>query len=193
MVFNSPQMDAWNRVFAERSLHLCHSNWMGDEREISATAAISSPRPNQSFRPSRIARLSRQQQSHHTFLEGTKLHGRICALRNQISARADCLLGVCFQLGTVTGFFHRSYELIRICFALLDFHDGFVGMRHLGANDSGNTFECRPHSFWTIDRSGHSRNGKVHSFLCLHFGALRFLAGGFGSGSRDVSCGQHQH
>src|SRR5436190_23568484 len=93
-------------------------------------------------------------------------------LLRQLLARNPLLFFV-FQLRAVASLLHRRNELTRIGFALFDLNDRFVWMRYLSADDARNTFKCRPHFFRTIDGSGHSRNGQVHSFLCLHFGRLR--------------------
>src|SRR5688572_15389931 len=108
--------------------------------------------------------------------EGQKNSSRFCL--NPASASLACrpgrrLLCFFFQLGLVTGFLNRRDELLRIRFALLDFYNRLVGMGHLSADNPRNFFKCRPHFFRTVNGSGHARNRKVHSFLCLGFGRLR--------------------
>ena len=83
------------------------------------------------------------------------------------------LLFLFLQLGFVSGFLYRCDELLRIDFPFLDFDHCFVGMGYLGADDTRNLFKCRPHFLGTVDGSGHARNNKVHSLLCLGFGCLR--------------------
>lgn len=97
-----------------------------------------------------------------------------------------------FQRSAVTGLLHRSNQLVGVGPALFDLHDGLVWIRDLRADHSRDFFECGPHSLRTIDRSGHSRNGKVHSFvLFLHFGCLRSAGLKDRKGPKGVSCREH--
>src|SRR5215831_14939797 len=75
------------------------------------------------------------------------------------------LLLVGLQRSAVAGFLHRSDELVGVGLAFIDPHDGLVWIRDLRADHSLNLFECGPHSFRAVDRSGHSRNGEVHGSL----------------------------
>ena len=78
------------------------------------------------------------------------------------------------ELGSVAGFLDGGDELLRVNFALLNGHHGFVRMGNLSADHTRNFFECGPHSFGAVDGSGHARDLKVHSFLrLLILGCLR--------------------
>ena len=99
------------------------------------------------------------------------------------------------KFGSVAGFLDGGDELLHVHFALLDCDYCLVGMGNLSADDARNFFECRPHSFGTIDGSGHAGDLQVHSFVSLlSLGCLRVGCGRSGreGRGRTVSSCQQQ-
>jgi hypothetical protein len=119
--------------------------------------------------------------------QARRINGSFCIVAEAISSRrvhletrykrlADslALLLRLVELGSVAGLLDGGDELLRINLALLDFNDGFVGMGNLSADNARNFFECRPHSFGTVDRSGHAGDFEAHGFVdLLGLGCLR--------------------
>ena len=99
------------------------------------------------------------------------------------------------ELGAVAGFLDGGDKLLRINLSLFDLYNGLVGMGNLSADDARNFFECRLHSFGTVDRSGHARDFKVHGLdLITLLGGLRFGCGRSGGKERrrTMSSSQQQ-
>jgi hypothetical protein len=121
------------------------------------------------------------------------LRAENCADGLQVEATAPVLLLLFLQCRAVTGFLHRSDELVGVSLAFFDLHDGLVWMCDLRADHSRGFFKCGPHFLYAIDLSDHSRNRQVHSFLCLRFGGLEVCVGRDFESPKGVSCCQHRH
>ena len=105
----------------------------------------------------------------------------------------SALLFLALQRSAVTGPLHRSDNLVGVCLTLLDLHDGLVWIGDFRADHPRDFFECRPHSHWTVNWSGHARDDKIDGLLLLlHLSFQGTTSLRVGNGSAALDCCNHR-